>query len=155
LSTEQILHPEKYLAGEVPLEVTLADTASVLGANWRQVDEETLGEFYVRLLFREHLSRTEYNTAATGWGGDRYRTFVREDGEVAMVTVLLWDTATDAEEFSATYALYGDTRTGVARIGDCWVTPSETLCERTFNGMSVISTAPDADTALALLDSQA
>ena len=43
-STEQVLHPEKYLEGEGPRTVSLPDLASALGDGWRQRDSGVLGE---------------------------------------------------------------------------------------------------------------
>ena len=44
-STEQIIHPEKYLAGEFPIVVKLPDLAGRLGEGWLKFNEDVLGEF--------------------------------------------------------------------------------------------------------------
>jgi len=44
-STEQVLHPEKYLgAPDLPREVVLPDLAPALGEGWERTSEDTLGE---------------------------------------------------------------------------------------------------------------
>lgn len=56
-STEQILHPEKYLGPErdVPFERTLPDLAKTLGEGWSTVRENTMGELQIRLAFDSWL----------------------------------------------------------------------------------------------------
>lgn len=56
-STEQILHPEKYLGTrrDEPMERDFPDFASTLGSDWKLVDENTLGELQMRLIFLEWL----------------------------------------------------------------------------------------------------
>jgi hypothetical protein len=44
-STEQILHPEKYLASDLPRTVKLPDFAPVLGEGWKLVGQGEQGEF--------------------------------------------------------------------------------------------------------------
>src|SRR5215213_8072074 len=49
-STEQILHPLKYLERDEPSLLALPGPPSVLGADWRVVDEDTLGELQTAVL---------------------------------------------------------------------------------------------------------
>ena len=51
-STEQILHPEKYLAGETPEEVDVPDLSKELGDGWRLVETNHMGELQARLWLR-------------------------------------------------------------------------------------------------------
>ena len=43
LSTEHILHPEKYLTGEQPVTITLPDFTAALAPGWETIDEGCLG----------------------------------------------------------------------------------------------------------------
>jgi hypothetical protein len=90
-STEQILHPEKYWAGEAPLAVELghAPRHAVL------VQEGVLGEAYLRTLLGEGNE-----AAAAGWGGDRYRVY-DVAGKTLLVWRAKWDTEADAVELEA------------------------------------------------------
>ena len=45
LSTQQILHPELYLAGVAPPKIKLPETAGVISADWKKLDENAMGEF--------------------------------------------------------------------------------------------------------------
>ena len=60
-STEQVLHPEKWIEVEPPLPVPL-DVS--LGAGWRRVTSGTFGEWQTGQLLGDAA-------AAAGWGGDR------------------------------------------------------------------------------------
>ena len=67
-STEQILHPEKWVAVETPVRVRLRVR---LGAGWRRATAGTWGEWQTRELLGGD------DAAAAGWGGDRYELWQR------------------------------------------------------------------------------
>jgi hypothetical protein len=102
LSTEQILHPEKYLTPDWPIAVRMPDLSASLGKGWEKVDENTLGELNVQVLLGEFLSRKKYPKtiakAAAGWGGDRYALY-RKGDSLALALFTTWDTEKDAQEF--------------------------------------------------------
>jgi hypothetical protein len=110
-STEQILHPEKYLDGEEPIEVSTPDLEGFLGPEWRTIDEDTLGEFQVSILLGEggDLSDDQATTAAAGWGGDAYAVSTSDAGE-AILWETEWDSIEDAEEFATALASREATR---------------------------------------------
>ncbi len=98
-SSEQILHPVKYLVGERPVKVTLPDLRPALGKGWSVLHENTLGEFGVLSLLRGSLvTRMEATRAAAGWGGDRLRSYRHRDGRMVLVWHLAWDSAREARE---------------------------------------------------------
>jgi hypothetical protein len=101
-STEQILHPEKYLAAERdnPQAVTLPDLTGALGAGWAQQDTDTLGEFDLNeLLVENGADSGDADQAAAGWGGATYALYTHDaDGLVIMDSA--WDTQADADEFA-------------------------------------------------------
>jgi hypothetical protein len=115
VSTEQILHPEKYwdpAKRDDPREVEF-DLATA-PAGWRVVAQDTYGELLLALLTTPKEKRTgldvsnpanvlsiEYtNEAAAGWDGDRLALLERE-GALALVCATTWDTPADAEQFAA------------------------------------------------------
>ena len=108
-STEQILHPEKYTAGEAPVAVTLpADLATRLGTGWSVPLLDTFGEYQMGLWLRESgVAKAAATAAAAGWGGDRLAVMQGPDGAWAVALQTVWDTAADAAEFdvAATTAL--------------------------------------------------
>jgi hypothetical protein len=91
-STEQILHPDKYLAGEEPQKV---DGPSPPRGG-RLLEEGVLGEMLTRTLLGEGAE-----SAAAGWGGDLYRTFDLQ-GKTLLVWRSVWDTPADQKRFLET-----------------------------------------------------
>ncbi len=76
-STEQILHPEKYLQGnDPPQDVEIPKQAELEG--WTLVRDNVLGEFDFRTWFRTLLPEEEANRYAEGWGGCRYQLWQRD-----------------------------------------------------------------------------
>jgi hypothetical protein len=103
-STEQILHPEKYLADEAPVDVSLpADLATRMGQGWKAGLEDTLGEFQIRVWLQHAAAGGDTSAAgaAEGWGGDRVTLLDGPDGAWAIALSTAWDTPEDAREFSA------------------------------------------------------
>jgi hypothetical protein len=96
VSTEQILHPDRYAAGDEP--VTLAFT----GPETDTVRyEDGLGEFEIGLLFTQLLhdsSESRGPVYATGWGGDRFRLYGA--GDPALVWYSVWDDSTARDRFA-------------------------------------------------------
>ena len=94
LSTEQILHPEKYAQQDMPTDVRFT------GASPDTIRyEDNLGEFEIRLLFQQHLGdEAAAIRLAEGWDGDRYRVFGPK-GE-ALVWYTVWDDAPAAARFA-------------------------------------------------------
>ena len=112
-STEQVIHPEKYIRREDPAEVRIdKDIAAQVGPGWTEAGRDTLGELILRVWLEEHgigQPRTGIfdppsaaaSAAVAGWGGDRLVLLRHDDGKVAVGMVTTWDTAADATEFAA------------------------------------------------------
>jgi hypothetical protein len=99
VSTEQILHPARYVAGDRPDGVAFEspgpDTVRY---------EDGLGEFEIRLLLQQHLGDDSAAALfATGWDGDRYQVLGRGSpggaGAYALVWYTLWDDKAAAARF--------------------------------------------------------
>lgn len=127
ISSEQILHPQRYLALDAPAQVSLAPLDASLGQEWRLVGEDVFGEF----LLRQHLSQQplaagQVDLAASGWGGGQYAVYQAEGEEIPVVVIrLTWDGADDASEFANVYADYlalrfGEEESSVDGDGRCW-----------------------------------
>jgi len=101
-STEQIIHPDKYSAGEKPIAVALPpDLASRMGAGWTATGQDTLGELLLRLWLSEAgIAPNLASDAAAGWGGDRLILLEGPAGD-AVAVESAWDTASDAEAFAS------------------------------------------------------
>lgn len=101
-SSEQILHPAKYLASvrDDPKPVILN---LKLPEGWKKTQENVMGEFGVRVLFEKNppsdSSRALANRVGEGWGGDRYVMYDGPKGQWILVWKTVWDSEKDAREF--------------------------------------------------------
>lgn len=102
-STEQIMHPEKYLShrdNPVDIKLNYSMLQEIIGADWREADRDVLGEFNLYVLLKEFIPEAEAVKASEGWGGDRYLLLEnRSNGSLAWIFLSLWDNEKEAEEF--------------------------------------------------------
>ena len=149
VSTEQIIHPERY-PDDVPQIVTLPPLTDTLGAGWRLVDENVLGEFGLQQVLQVGTSQEDAEIASEGWGGDRYAVHWRDD-ESAFVLVarLAWDTPADADEFLDAYGRFAEDRFGTAPARSegnsrrWWFGDDALLLARNDQDETLIIIAPD------------
>ena len=118
MSTEQILHPEKYTTErDDPIAVELTDLSDTLGTGWEVLDENTFGEYQIRLMLQGELSDGDAEDAAAGWGGDRYALY-GDDADQVIVWQSVWDSEDEAAEFVAALQEYDESRYGADYEGD-------------------------------------
>ncbi len=99
LSTEQILHPEKYrVKPDYPMSIELGTLAP--GEGWKEAGRNVLGEMQLAILLKKHGGKD----AAAGWDGDRYAVFEGPTAKLGLVWVSTWDSTDDAREFLRGYA---------------------------------------------------
>jgi hypothetical protein len=92
-STEHILHPDRYAAGDAPVDLEFFDSDDA-------VYEDNLGEFETRILLTEMTgSETAAAAGSLGWGGDRYAVFPVGD-EYGLVWWSVWDGEAPANRFA-------------------------------------------------------
>jgi hypothetical protein len=116
LSTEQILHPEKY-PSDVPHVVEVPDLAAKLGTGWGDLDAEGVGEGWLRILLELRLGQAVSEAAAAGWDGGQYRAW-SAGGRTAVDLVTVWDSAGDGAEFAAAMQTWAGSRpVAVTRTG--------------------------------------
>ncbi|MBM3908087.1 MAG: hypothetical protein FJ363_08405 [Gemmatimonadetes bacterium] len=116
VSTEQVLHFEKYQAGEQPVKVELP---TLLAGT--KVYENNLGEFETRLFLFQALQDLGTSArSAAGWGGDRY-VVANLAGGAGIVWVTVWDTPIDGGEFRDAAQRAAQRRLGVAGTGSAEV----------------------------------
>jgi hypothetical protein len=136
-STEQIMHPDKYLRVEQPDRVRIPRGP---GRGWRRLAAGTWGEWASGRLIGDPR-------AAEDWGGDRYELWQRGSGDcaapcrdrAALVMRWRWDTRAAAERFEAALREWLTDRPGARAIGS--------------RGREVaLALAPDADVARRLVE---
>ena len=97
-STEQILHPEKYISGERPSILDLRPLDDFFAARQTaSVFRTTLGELGTALLLESIDSKTRPE-ASQGWSGDVFRAWSEGD-RILIAWATAWDTEQDAREF--------------------------------------------------------
>ena len=102
VSTQQILHPEKFLHDRRnPESLTLPRLDS---KDWRLIGNNVLGEFGIRSLLEQSLGLFEAQQVAQGWNGDRYNVYERgTNGPTALVWITAWDNEQHAAAFEDAY----------------------------------------------------
>ena len=120
LSSEQILHPEKYFNYEHPIKVVLPDFTNLLNSkasgrrsttrrplptlDWHRIDSDVNGEWNYSLILDQFLnSPAESRRAAAGWAGDRYALYEGSGHLIFLGQIAAWDTENDAREFFDAY----------------------------------------------------
>jgi hypothetical protein len=101
VSTEQVLHPERFAQPDAPTALTLPELPELTGAGYEQVREDTLGELEMSVYFGQGVSEDEAKRAAEGWDGDRIRVYRAADAPPAVVWLSIWDSERDAEQAAA------------------------------------------------------
>ena len=97
VSTEQILHPERYRRGDAPVALRLPPADGVL-------HEDVLGESEIRVLLATLSGSDEVQTVVPiGWGGDRFRVYQTAGGP-ALVWYVVWDDQRALERFQRSAA---------------------------------------------------
>ena len=104
-STEQFMHPEKYLAQrDDPTIVEGQPPPMDLSAPWKRIDTNVLGELSLYLVLNRFIERHKAVRASQGWDGDLLELFEHPNGNLAFILRSLWDTEEDAREFAAAYS---------------------------------------------------
>jgi hypothetical protein len=156
-SMEQIMHPEKYTAGDNPIVVGLPDLEALLGGSWDQKEAGALGEFDLKHMLEAFIEPSEATTEATaGWGGDSFAYLRDDNGDKVLVVHSVWDSVIDAQEF---FDIYADNR-----ADDTWLWAVDGLYKKGWRAGDMITyleisgddvlliVAPDASVADTVAD---
>lgn len=139
LSSEQILHPEKYVAGESPSAMQDASLGTVLGSGWTPLVSGDLGEWLTYLLLAHgvnadaQVAESSARAAAAGWNGDQLQVYLRGvDSSLALAEHWTMDSAQDATQLQSTLrqlisALYPQAGSALGD-GECWVGVNVRTC---------------------------
>jgi hypothetical protein len=113
-STEQALHPEKYLGPDVdePTVFFGGDPTAALGDGWKLALSNVMGEFDVRIQFFEALGERTAANAAAGWDGARFF-FCTKPGVPELIGIIsTWATEEDARQFAGAWVAWASRRDG-------------------------------------------
>ena len=104
-TTEAVLHPERFLAGEQPKPVPDPEPGG------EPVDGGVLGELVLRLVLQSSIDRPGAARAADGWGGDRYVAWF-EGERLCVRAAVVMDTPADRNELVAALRRWADRHPG-------------------------------------------
>jgi hypothetical protein len=96
-STEQVLDPQKYLAGEMPIRVEPPRAPDGYSA----VVSTTMGELRIRAWLAQCPGARVLGPEALGWGGDALLVASDGLGRLASMWSTVWDDPSSAERFEA------------------------------------------------------
>jgi len=114
-STEHILHPETYVAGQASTAPPLPDLAAATGCG--KVDAGTLGEFDMAQVLARQLSSIDAHNAAAGWNGDAY-SVVRCGAALGLADRWQTDDLASATRLADALARWGKGWSGSTRATD-------------------------------------
>jgi hypothetical protein len=155
ISSEQLIHPEKYLEFEAPIDVESVDIAETLGVSWQQVYKGSLGEWKTYLLMTTsedtgaRLAESNALNAAAGWGGDAIQMYFRMSTQEYVIAVeWAWDSQSDADEFRTAFTRVLDNKSGASSISivpeaACFESSSSIDCLFSYDENLVWAQAPD------------
>jgi hypothetical protein len=96
-TTEQVLHPEKFVAGEGAVRIAPPQAP----ANWSTAILGTMGEMQTATFLAQCIDPAAADNAARGWGGDTYSIVGDADGHIAILWATAWDDETSAARFES------------------------------------------------------
>jgi hypothetical protein len=99
-TTEQILHPERYLAGEGAVPVPMPAPPS----GYTAVAAGHMGELQTRALLLGCLPWDRASKAADGWGGDAFTLVSSSGARRGLLWSTTWDSEADAADFESALA---------------------------------------------------
>ena len=102
VSTQQILHPEKYFDKTVPTEPKIATFAGE--KKYKLITDGALGEFDVTMLIREYAGKQTAEKIGTHWKGGRLSVWERKsDKHPLLAHTVEFDSTEIAAEYLAVY----------------------------------------------------
>lgn len=163
LTTEHILHPEKYLNREGSLIVDPYNLELNLGAGWHLKDWSILGEWMTYLILAHgvdtggRLEEAAAASAAAGWGGDLFQLYERSDqSEWVLIVRWLWDTPGAAAEFENALSRRMAGRIDAIPLtgfpGNCWEAADRVDCVLAAGGGVIWAAVPNFDLMVRVLN---
>ena len=156
VSTEQIMHPEKY-PDDKPVPVEMPDLTPKVDGDWSEIEKNVMGEWYTYLIFARGRSEQftmddeKSRAAAAGWGGDTYAFYAPQDlSQHLFAWRSTWESQLDAEEYFNLSREYGLTRWGIPTQNSAgvvsWDSPVDGRITMRINNADVLWLIGSTDT---------
>jgi len=97
VSTEQILHVDKYLKNELPKKIELKNKEKLLDG-CKYIEKSMFGEAFLYTIFKNDMIDKTSVKDAEGWNGDRVFVY-KCDNQYSAILITEWDSENDAKEF--------------------------------------------------------
>jgi hypothetical protein len=136
VSTEQVLHPDKWMAAEQPVPVSVRSP----GPGWKRLTTGVFGEWQTGQLLA--LGGRGQPEASEGWGGDRYALYQRGDDQ-ALVMHWVHDSARDGREFLDALRTYVEDGLEAEPDGDAYRHPGGAIAIGAGADGVTLAFAPD------------
>jgi hypothetical protein len=148
ISTEQVIHTDKYLAGEKPVPVRVPDAP----AGYKKVFAGQMGELLTGTFLQQCGAPAG---AAAGWGGDSFAVVESRESSLALLWSTAWDDEASARKFEealqrSTACWAGVSSQASVRFADGAVVKRDGTRVAVVRGMSSPSAATIAASLLAL-----
>ncbi len=102
VSSQQIIHPEKYFGGVKPSDPSLPKLAAE--REYRELAEGTIGELDFSILLRQYVGKQEAEKASPLWKGGRYRVLEhKKTNRTVLLHVSEWESPEAARQFFKSY----------------------------------------------------
>jgi hypothetical protein len=111
VTSEHILHPDRFLAGEGARAVARPSSDS------RAIDRGVLGELGLLVMLERAVDHDVAVRAADGWGGDSYVAWNDDRGRTCVRTNFVMDTPRDTTELSAALRAWASRNPGATVSG--------------------------------------
>jgi hypothetical protein len=99
-STEEVLHPEKYLERIDSGKKGNQKSAELIDKkNSKAKHTDTFGEFFISTLLGRWLPALDASQGASGWGDDFIQLYSDKEGKHSLTWDIAWDNKTDCQEF--------------------------------------------------------
>jgi hypothetical protein len=104
-STHQIMHPDLYLQGIGAPKIVLPETKNVLSADWKLLDQNTLGEFGTLEVLKEAVEKQRAASLAAEWAADHYAIFENQSSKrILFLMRIRLGSETGAAQFFGAYS---------------------------------------------------
>ena len=143
ISSEQVIHPERYVSRDHPTWIQL-DLSEIEGSGYVRSYDQVFGECQWRALLHQtgggELAERAVLAATDGWDGDRLVALESPADELVIIALSVWDGVQDAHEFASVFRRALELRSGIAitetdsgLYGESWsgtIGESEVVVER-------------------------